>query len=166
MVAAPRTLARRAGGCRGVSPPGPPTVHVAAFEELDASTLYALLRLRIDVFVVEQSCPYPELDGRDVEPAARHWWVDEGGGPVCYLRVLGEADGSTRIGRVVTRPDARGRGLAAHLIRRALDGDDCPRPVHVAAQAHLAAWYTRLGFRAAGPVYDEDGIPHVPMVLT
>ena len=140
-------------------------VHAAGLDQLDARTLYGLLRLRVDVFVVEQSCPYPELDGRDGEPGARHWWVDEGEGPVCYLRVLVEPDGSGRIGRVATRPEARGRGLAAQLVREALAADGCPRPVHAAAQAHLEDWYARLGFGVVGPGYDEDGIPHVPMML-
>lgn len=145
-----------------MSGPASPRVHTAALSELAPATLYALLRLRLDIFVVEQASAYPELDGRDLEPGARHWWVEDGTGPVSYLRVLGEPDGSRRISRVVTRADRRGRGHAALLIRRALDSGG-GTPVRVSAQAHLADWYAGFGFRVVGPGYDEDGIPHVPM---
>jgi ElaA protein len=81
-------------------------VRVANFTDLDATTLYELLRLRVDVFVVEQRCPYPELDGRDTEPATRHLWLpdpERGGSPVAYLRLLAEPDQAVRIGRVAVR---------------------------------------------------------------
>src|SRR5690606_15538749 len=68
------------------------------FSELDAATLYALLRLRVDVFVVEQQCPYPELDGRDTEPTTRHLWLGPAATqPLSYLRILAEPDGVARI---------------------------------------------------------------------
>lgn len=136
------------------------TVHRAALRDVDAETLYALLRLRVDVFVVEQSCPYPELDGRDTEPDTLHLWLADAQGPTAYLRLL-RGDG-WRIGRVCTRLDARGGGLAAQLMATALAmvGDD--RAV-LDAQSHLAHWYARFGFAASGPPFVEDGIPHVPM---
>ena len=137
------------------------------FAALDAATLYALLRLRIDAFVVEQACAYPDLDGRDTEPATRHVWWDEGDGPVAYLRVLAEPDGSRRIGRVVTAARARRRGLAERLVRHAIASAPGAHggPVVLAAQAHLEGWYRRLGFEVTGPPFDEDGITHVPMRL-
>ncbi len=140
-------------------------VHVARFADLDAHTLYRILRLRVDVFVVEQHCPYPELDGRDVEPETLHLWVrDDEGEVVCYLRVLSDGEGRSRIGRVVTVPRARGRRLAEQLLRRAVElcagGSIC-----LEAQSHLQVWYERLGFVTAGEEYVEDGIPHVPMRL-
>lgn len=135
----------------------------AAFSDLDPFDLYALLRLRVDVFVVEQQCPYPELDGRDCEPTARHHWIAEDGQVVACLRVLVEPDGATRVGRLATAPSARGRGLAGHLLRAVLG--DLPRPVLVHAQAHLAEWYARFGFARDGEDFLEDGIPHVPMRL-
>jgi ElaA protein len=138
------------------------TVRVATFAELDTATLYALLRLRVDVFVVEQRCPYPELDGRDDEPGTRHLWIDGDDGPSGYLRMLAAPGGAARIGRVVVAKHARGAGLAAELMSAALElaGD---RPVVLAAQAHLAAYYARLGFVPTGPEYVEDGIAHLPM---
>jgi ElaA protein len=140
-------------------------VRVAAFAELDAATLYALLRLRVDVFVVEQQCPYPELDGRDTEPGTRHVWVSDGGAdddPVAYLRILGDSDGAARIGRVVVAKHARGDGHAGRLMTEALAliGD---RPCVLEAQSYLVGFYARYGFSPTGPEYVEDGIPHVPM---
>lgn len=138
-------------------------IRSAAFADLDPGTLYALLRLRVDVFVVEQACPYPELDGRDVEPSARHHWIEDDGRILACLRVLAEPGGATRVGRVATAPDARGRGLAARLLRAVLE--DLPRPVVIDAQAHLADWYATFGFTRAGDDVVEDGILHTPMRL-
>ncbi len=140
-----------------------PPVRVAAFADLDVTTLYALLKLRVDVFVVEQNCPYPELDDRDQEPTTRHLWIPAADGtPLAYLRVLREPDGFLRISRVVTAPHARGRGLSAPLLTTALDliGD---RPSRLYAQSRAAALYERYGYRRTGDEFLEDGIPHIPM---
>jgi ElaA protein len=136
-------------------------LRTARFAELDATALYALLRLRVDVFVVEQTCPYPELDGRDAEPGTVHVWLERDGAPASYLRIL-EDPGTARIGRVCTATAHRGAGLSGRLLAAALDliGD---RPSVLDAQAHLAGFYARFGFEATGPRFVEDGIPHVPM---
>ncbi|MFU8850657.1 GNAT family N-acetyltransferase [Micromonospora sp. SL1-18] len=137
--------------------------HVASFAELDARTFHDLLRLRIDVFVVEQSCPYPELDGRDVEPGTRHLWLTRDGALVAYLRILADPDGVARIGRVVVAPAARGAGLAGRLMTDALalvGGGPCA----LEAQTHLVDFYARHGFTVSGPGYLDDGIPHTPML--
>lgn len=137
----------------------------ASFAQLDVLTLYALLRLRVDVFVVEQNCPYPDLDGRDSEPATRHLWFERDGVPVAYLRILTDDSPEgpmARIGRVATAKPARGHGLAGRLLAEALAsiGD---RPAVLEAQSYLVGFYTRYGFSPTGPQYVEDGIPHVPM---
>jgi ElaA protein len=144
--------------------PAEPPIHTAAFADLDGATLYELLRLRVDVFVVEQACPYPELDGRDREPTALHCWIEDGGVPVAALRILRETDGTARIGRVVTAAPARHQGRAAALVRHAV-ALTAPAPVVLGAQRHLEDWYRSLGFEVDGPAYVEDGIPHVPMRL-
>ncbi len=136
-------------------------LHTARFTDLDAGTLYALLRLRVDVFVVEQACAYPELDGRDLESGTEHRWFADGDGPTAYVRLLTEPEGDTRLGRVVTRPDARGSGLARMLVEGVL-ADHAGR-VLADAQADLVGWYEALGFEVTGPEYLEDGIAHVPM---
>jgi len=141
-------------------------LHVATFAELDAATLYALLRLRTDVFVVEQHCPYPELDGRDVEPGTRHLWLAPDGDPLdvrAYMRLLAEPDGALRIGRVCTAAKARGEGLSARLLDAALELAGSRAPTVLDAQSYLVGFYESYGFTASGPEYVEDGIPHVPM---
>jgi ElaA protein len=137
----------------------------APFADLTPFEVYGLLRLRVDVFVVEQECPYPELDGRDVEPATLHLWFEAAGpdGPeiVATIRLLD--DGASRaIGRVATAAGSRGQGLAARLIEEGI-ALSAHLPITLGAQAHLEGWYERFGFRRSGPGYVEDGIPHVPM---
>jgi ElaA protein len=146
----------------------PDQLRVAAFGELDAYTLYALLRLRAEVFVVEQDCAYLDLDGRDTEPGTRHLWLERAGEPVAYLRVLADDTGDgefriARIGRVVTAKAARGEGLSGRLMEAALElvGE---RPCRLGAQSYLVGFYRRYGFAPDGPEYLEDGIPHTPMV--
>ncbi|WP_017538320.1 GNAT family N-acetyltransferase [Nocardiopsis halophila] len=141
------------------------TVRASDFPGLDAADLYALLRLRVDVFVVEQKCPYPELDGRDTEPGTLHLWAcreDDPSAVLGYLRVLEEDGGAARIGRVATAEQARGRGVAGRLMEAALERIG-PREALLDAQAYAAGLYTRYGFAQEGPEFLEDGIPHVPM---
>lgn len=139
-----------------------PQVLTASFDELPARTAYDVWRLRQQVFVVEQDCPYPDLDGRDLEPATRHVvLLDEDDAVVGTLRVLDDGD-RARIGRVVVAPSVRGRGLAARLMDEAMSlcGD---REVRLDAQTGLTAFYEGYGFEVTGPEFDEDGIMHVPM---
>jgi ElaA protein len=139
----------------------PTQPHVATFSELEIGTLYEILKLRSEVFVAEQSCPYVDPDGRDTEPGTRHLWLESGGRIQAYLRILDDGD-AQRIGRVVTAPSARGAGLAGRLLIEALAviGD---RPSTLEAQAHLGNFYARFGYTQTGPQYEEDGIPHIPM---
>ena len=141
------------------------TTRALAFADLDAASAYAVWKLRQDVFVVEQGCAYPDLDGRDGEAGTRHVLLtDEDGSLLGYARVLDDVE-VWRIGRVVLARDARGRGLADPLMRAALD--ECPdRDVVLDAQSPLASWYESLGFAVTGPEFLEDGIPHLPMRLT
>lgn len=143
-----------------------PTLHSSSVAEIDPVVLYEILRLRVDVFVVEQECPYPELDGRDVEPTARLLWftdTDADTRVLATLRVLHDG-ADRRIGRVATAAAARGRGLAADLMRAAVAGCE-GRPIRLDAQAHLSGWYARFGFVVDGDEFLEDGIPHLPMTL-
>jgi ElaA protein len=137
-------------------------VHSAHIATLDPITLYRILAVRVDVFVVEQACVYRELDGRDLESSARLVWAERSGEILATLRLLSEPDGARRIGRVATVGAARGQGLAAHLVLRALQLSDTSDVV-LDAQAHLSDWYARFGFFRDGPDFDEDGILHTPM---
>jgi len=141
-------------------------IRTFAFDDLDPRTAYAVWRLRQDVFVVEQECPYPDLDGRDLEPGTRHLLLlDEGPGGagrlIGYLRLLEEGT-HARIGRVVLVASVRGRGLADELMHAALR-EIGERPCVLDAQSPLAEWYASFGFRVSGPEFLEDDIPHTPM---
>ena len=139
-------------------------IQVARFAELSPGVLYGILKLRSDVFVVEQECAYPDIDGRDVEPDALHLWSEADGEVAAYLRVLnGPPAGASRIGRVVTAPSARSQGLGAALVHKALA--ETMGPVVLDAQSYLVDWYRALGFRVIGDEYLDDGIPHTPMKL-
>jgi ElaA protein len=137
-------------------------VRAASFRDLDTTTLYAILRLRSEIFVVEQECAYQDLDGRDEEPGTRHLWVERDGEIRAYLRILND-HGTERIGRVVTARQARGGGLAGRLMTAAL-GIIGNRPSVLDAQAYLTGFYRRFGYERSGPEFVEDGIPHVPML--
>ena len=132
-----------------------------AFDDLDLRTAYAVWRLRQEVFVVEQDCPYGDLDGRDDEPGTRHVLLEDDGRLVGYARVLDAGD-TWLIGRVVLARDARGRGLADVVMAAALEA--CAgRDVVLDAQSPLAGWYASFGFAVDGEEFLEDDIPHVPM---
>jgi ElaA protein len=133
--------------------------------DLTPERLYALLRLRVDVFVIEQKCPYQELDGRDLEPSTRHFWIASGTDqqvPLAYLRLLEDRAGVFRIGRVCTARDARGTGLSRRLMQAALAEIGDTQAV-LEAQVDVADLYATFGFRPDGDPYDEDGILHVTM---
>jgi ElaA protein len=138
------------------------TLHTAAGPDLTAAQLYAILRLRCDVFVVEQECAYPEVDGCDLLPGTRHLWISgSDDGVDAYLRVLAEPGGAGRIGRVVTAKSARGRGLAGELMAAALGG--APGEFVLDAQTYAQGLYARFGFVADGEEFLDDGIPHITM---
>ena len=131
------------------------------FQELTSREAYELWRLRQDVFVVEQASPYPDLDGRDLDPTTRHLTVSDGERLVGCLRLV-EDDDLLRIGRVAVAASHRGRGLAAVLMDAAMArvGE---RPCRLDAQTRLAGFYAAYGFAVDGPEFIEDGVPHVPM---
>ncbi len=133
--------------------------------DLSPQRLYDLLRLRVDVFVVEQDCPYPELDGRDLEEGTRHFWIGsdtDPDQPVAYLRVLAEPDGGFRIGRVCTAAGCRGKGLSRRLMEAAL-ADVGDHDSVLDAQVQVQGLYAAFGYERAGEEFIEDGIPHITM---
>jgi len=140
-------------------------VNVAAvpFETLTGAEVYQICRLRQQVFVLEQACLYPDLDGRDLEPSTLHVLMTTDAGLVGYARVLDD-EATWRIGRVLLDPSARGRGWADRLITTALAAV-AGRDVVLDAQSPLAGWYATFGFVVDGPEFVEDGIPHTPMRL-
>jgi ElaA protein len=141
------------------------TTVAAAIDELDVRTTYAMWKLRQDVFVVEQDCPYRDLDGRDLEPGTRHVVLvrEDDARVVGTARVLDDGD-VWRVGRVVCDPAVRGSGASALLMRAAL-AEAPGRDVVLDAQSPLAGWYGTFGFVADGDEFLDDGIPHTPMRL-
>ncbi len=144
-----------------------PIVLEAHWLALSPTLAYRLAALRSEVFVVEQTCPYLDLDGRDLEPEARQCWIERAPDhPVAVLRVLPEAGAegpgppTLRIGRVVTAADHRGRGLAGLLMAHVLTHQG---PMVLEAQSYLTGWYGGFGFIATGEEFLLDGIPHTPM---
>ncbi|WP_019203425.1 GNAT family N-acetyltransferase [Tsukamurella sp. 1534] len=138
----------------------------AAGDELDATTLYALLKLRAEVFISEQRSPWLDVDGRDLAPSTIHFWHTDpdapGIGLVATVRVTDEGPGAAAIGRVCAAPSHRGTGLIGTLMAAALD-EVAGRRCLLEAQSHLAPMYAKYGFAVTGDEFVEDGIPHVPM---
>jgi ElaA protein len=141
------------------------------FSELTPEDLYEVVRLREEVFVVEQQCAYIDADGRD--PHAWHLlgWSDGAKGRklLAYARIFEPGVRYTEgsIGRVVTAPQARGTGVGKTLMAEALrrlEGLAPGRPIKIAAQRRLEKFYSELGFKTASAPYEEDGIIHVDML--
>lgn len=133
---------------------------------LDKAQLHALLKLRCEVFIVEQQCAYPDIDGQDLAGDTHHLLGEEGGQLLAYLRLLPREQGEVAIGRVITAAAGRGGGLGHQLMAQALEqaAQRWPgRALYLSAQAHLTGYYARYGFVAEGDTYMEDGIPHVDM---
>lgn len=138
------------------------------FEALNVRQLYDLLRLRSEIFVVEQRCAYLDLDGKDLHPQALHLLGYDGKVLAASVRILPPGLGypCPSIGRVVVATTHRGTGLGHVLMREALSHVFQRWPgseVQLGAQAHLEVFYAAHGFAVVSPVYDEDGIPHVTM---
>lgn len=139
------------------------------FEELTTKDLYEVLKLRVDVFVVEQNCPYPELDNLDQQSI--HLLCREDGVIQSYARLVpaGAKYDLPSIGRVIVRKEARGRGLAKELLERSIDyilTEWKSKAIQLQGQVYLQEFYQSFGFQPVSESYDEDGIPHVDMKLT
>lgn len=146
------------------------------WNELSADTLYAFLKLRSDIFVVEQDCVFSEMDG--IDPQCEHLTAfNAAGALLAYLRLVppgvkrphseSPAAAGPAIGRVVVATQARGTGLGRRIMLQALQhcAQRYPQqPVSLSGQQHLEAFYASLGFVTQSPAYLEDGIWHVDMV--
>ena len=141
-------------------------LHVKRFNELTLDELYELLKLRVSVFVVEQNCPYPELDDRDQN--ALHLWYEDEGEMIAYLRIMdrGAVSDYVSIGRVIAVK--RRQGIATRLVsdavRTAKEQFAADR-IYLEAQVYAKGLYEKLGFQEVSDVFLEDGIPHVKMIL-
>ncbi|WP_261923754.1 GNAT family N-acetyltransferase [Shewanella sp. NFH-SH190041] len=144
---------------------------MAQFSALSVLEWHDIVQLRINVFVVEQACAYPELDGKDIHVQTRHLAAYRQGKLLAYARVLppGVSYPQSSIGRVVVAKSARGDGLATELMQRAIALSKQCWPavgIQIGAQQYLQRFYTDLGFVPVSDIYLEDNIPHVDMVLS
>ncbi|SOC42490.1 ElaA protein [Rhizobium subbaraonis] len=144
----------------------PYTVDVRRLDAFSARELYAMLKMRVDVFVVEQNCPYPELDGND--PDCLHLRLLDGEELLACARLWRPTpDAHPRIGRVAVSPDHRGKRLGEALMREAIAECQKAYPnetIELSAQSHLQRFYASFGFEPISAEYLEDGIPHVDML--
>lgn len=138
-------------------------INTKAFQELTVDELYALLKLRFDVFVLEQTCFYNELDCQD--QTAHHILAEKDGQLIGYARILFEKQ-HLHIGRIVIKENYRKLGLGKQIITNAMQfcnkqfpGED----IYLSAQAHLAHYYEKFGYRVISKPYDWDGIVHIDM---
>lgn len=142
--------------------------HALPFSELSLQDWHDLLRLRIDVFVVEQNCPYPELDGKD--PDCVHVFGKSEGRVVAVTRIVppGLSYPEVAIGRVAVSEEYRKYGIGRALMLQSLrevQNRFGKVPVRISAQTYLRDFYGSLGFEETGKSYLEDGIPHIEMFL-
>lgn len=142
---------------------------IKPFLDLSLEELYDILALRTDVFVVEQECPYPEVDGRDKD--CQHVQVREGDELVAYLRILprGLSFEEVSIGRVLVKQGHRSKGLARPMMQAAMDfilTEWKEGAIRISAQTYLEAFYASFGFEPVSEPYLEDGIPHLDMLYT
>lgn len=135
------------------------------FHELTTDELYEILKLRVEVFVVEQNCPYEEVDGKDKE--AYHLFIKEADEIVAYLRILpaGVSHEYTALGRIIAKK--RRSGLGSLLVKEALKV--CKEElkadkVYIEAQVYAGDFYKKLGFKEISDEFDLDGIPHIEMI--
>ncbi len=145
------------------------TYHWHAYNQLSIDQLYDILRLRQEVFIVEQNCPYLDIDDLD-----QHSWhlsgIDEEGRLAAYLRLtLPEYKyKEPAIGRVITRRDVRGTGVGRDLLNRGIYKCSQLFPhagIRISAQVNAEGFYQSLGFEPVSDPYDEDGIPHISMLI-
>jgi len=139
------------------------------FSQLSTRQLYQMLQLRIAVFVVEQSCFYQDLDGKDHNDDTIHVLGYRGDNLVAYARLLApdvSYPNMSSIGRVIVSEAGRGQGLGDQLIEQCLikgEHDWPDRDIKISAQQHLQSYYQKHGFITVSEMYLEDDIPHVAM---
>ncbi|WP_028856880.1 GNAT family N-acetyltransferase [Psychrilyobacter atlanticus] len=141
-------------------------LEIKKFNELTVEELYEILRVRSEVFVVEQNCVYNDQDGKDIESI--HIMIVEGAKIMAYLRVIkpGVSYDDASIGRVLVTSEARKKGLARKIVCAGINyiiNNWNENKITIGAQNYLRDFYESLGFEAVSEVYSEDGIPHLDM---
>ncbi|UCZ55229.1 GNAT family N-acetyltransferase [Bacillus shivajii] len=141
--------------------------NIKKFDDLTAAELYEILKERVNIFVVEQECPYPEIDGND--QVAYHIFNEQDGEVTAYARILpkGTTYPEAAIGRVIVKKEYRGKGLGNELMQQTMDllvNELHETAIKLSAQDYIKHYYAAFGFKQVSDVYLEDGIPHVDML--
>ncbi len=148
------------------------TWHCELFNELTLHKLYDLLKIRCDVFIVEQDCPYPELDNIDKLADTQHLYAMRDLNPIAYTRIIApdvSYPGHSSLGRVLVVEAHRKDKIGHDLISRAIQANFTAwptTPIKIGAQSRLEHFYQSHGFVTVSEPYLEDGIEHISMVLT
>ena len=140
-----------------------------SFDELTSSELYEILKIRSEVFIVEQNCPYQDVDGKDAKSFHLRGWIEDL--PVAYVRIIppGISYKEASIGRVLTVMSQRKNGTGKLLMEKAIEHtlrEFNVTEIKIGAQLYLEKFYKSLGFNQTSPQYLEDGIPHIEMLYT
>src|SRR5687768_11526861 len=142
--------------------------NIKFFKDLDPSELYAILRLRNEVFVVEQHCVFQDADNKDLY--CHHLMLYDNKQLIAYARLVppGISYNEMSVGRVVTAKDVRNKGAGKELMTLAVQY--CRKifgtgPIRIGAQHYLKDFYSEIGFTPTGDIYDEDGIDHIEMIM-
>ena len=140
---------------------------IKRFSELTTKELYEILKVRAEVFVVEQNCVYQDLDSKD--EVAFHLFLEDNGEIISYLRILpkGISYSETSIGRVLTKDTYRKKGLSKEMIQKAIDfirQNLEEKEIKISAQVYLQNFYGNFGFKPTSDTYLEDGIEHIEML--
>ena len=138
------------------------------FDQLSLNEFYSILKLRIDIFVVEQNCPYPELDNKD--QLAHHLFCINNNEVIAYTRIFKPGDYYVQaaFGRVVVHENFRKQELGKKLIEQTINETYKlygKTPIKIGGQVYLKKFYESFGFQQKGEGYLEDGIPHIYMIL-
>lgn len=143
--------------------------HSHSWEDLPKEDLLDCLELRVNIFVVEQDCPYPEIDGKDKK--CWHYYAKEKGAIVCYIRIMpaGISYEEISIGRVAVAASHRGKELGYLLMKngiKLIEEKWGSQPIKIGAQIYLKKFYENLDFTQTSDMYLEDDIPHIEMLFT
>jgi len=137
-----------------------------SYKELSKAELYAILSLRIQVFCVEQNCPYQDIDFQDQK--SQHVFIQKDQYLCAYARIIPDENHVFHIGRVVVDKKFRGDKLATLIMKNCINYCQNQHPnscIEISAQSYLNAFYQALGFKSTGKYYQEDDIPHEQMQL-
>lgn len=144
------------------------SIHTKKFDQLTTTELFSIMRERVDVFVVEQQCAYPELDDTDIDSQTMHLYSVKNDSVASYARCYLKNETYSAIGRVLVTKSQRGKGIGFELMKEAIECCFSHFPkqdIYIGAQTYLLDFYRSFGFELVGKAYLEDGIAHQDMIL-